>query len=258
MRYSALARGKRIRPLLVYASADALGLEIEALDGVACSIELIHAYSLIHDDLPAMDDDTLRRGLPTCHVQFDEATAILAGDALQALAFEILSRSMHRQPEVGIRLMSQLALACGSTGMAGGQVLDLNAAGKKITVEELEQIHRLKTGCLIELAVLAPAEIAQADAAVHGALQSYGSCIGLGFQVRDDILDVVGNAAETGKNSQTDAKLDKPTYPALVGLENSRSRADALRDEALRSLEILAGDVSTLTWLAHHIVSRDR
>jgi geranylgeranyl pyrophosphate synthase len=257
MRYSALAGGKRFRPVLVYASGKALGLELEQLDPLACAIELIHTYSLIHDDLPAMDDDNLRRGQPTCHRAYDEATAILAGDALQALAFEILASSTPAQAATNLSLVRELASACGSTGMAGGQALDLAAVGNSISLPEMETMHRLKTGALIRLAVTAPCQIAGANDDTSNTFSYFGECIGLAFQVHDDILDVTGDSALTGKSTQADAALNKPTFPSILGLEESQRRAIALRDEAISSLEGFHGDTSTLIWLADYVVSRD-
>ncbi len=257
MRYSALAGGKRFRPVLVYASGKALGLELEQLDPLACAIELIHTYSLIHDDLPAMDDDNLRRGQPTCHRAYDEATAILAGDALQALAFEILASAIPAQAATNLSLVRELASACGSTGMAGGQALDLGAVGNSISLPELETMHRLKTGALIRLAVTAPCHIADANDDTSNTFSDFGECLGLAFQVRDDILDVTGDSALTGKSTQADAALNKPTFPSILGLEESQRRAFALRDQAISSLEGFHGDTSTLIWLADYVVSRD-
>ncbi len=257
MRYSALAGGKRFRPVLVYASGKALGLKIDRLDPLACAIELIHTYSLIHDDLPAMDDDDLRRGQPTCHRAFDEASAILAGDALQALAFEILASTAPAQAETNLRLIKELARACGSAGMAGGQALDLGAVGNSISLPELETMHRLKTGALIQLAVTAPCLMADANADTISSLSDFGACIGLAFQVHDDILDVIGDSTLTGKSSQADTALNKPTFPSILGLDESHRRAIELRDQAISSLEDFYGDTSMLIWLADYVVSRD-
>jgi farnesyl diphosphate synthase len=257
MRYSALAGGKRFRPVLVYASGKALGLKMDRLDPLACAIELIHTYSLIHDDLPAMDDDDLRRGQPTCHRAFDEATAILAGDALQALAFEILASAIPAQAAINLRLIRKLASACGSTGMAGGQALDLGAVGNSISLPELETMHRLKTGALIQLAVTAPCHMAGANDDTSNRFSDFGECLGLAFQIHDDILDVTGDSALTGKSTRADAALNKPTFPSILGLEESHRRAIALRDEAISSLEGFHGDASTLIWLADYVVSRD-
>lgn len=258
MRYSSLSGGKRIRPMLVYASGQVLGLTPEKLTAIACSVELIHAYSLIHDDLPAMDDDDLRRGRATCHIEFDEATAILAGDALQALAFQTLADALADQPEVAIRLVSELAVACGSGGMAGGQMLDLLACGKTPDISQLEHIHLLKTGALIRVCVVAPGIVAGSNGTVLRSLDHFGYCVGLGFQIQDDILDVTGNPENLGKSINADAEHNKPTFPALIGLVASRARADELRDAALVALDTLDGDVSILAWLADYMINRDR
>jgi geranylgeranyl pyrophosphate synthase len=258
MRYSALAGGKRFRPVLVYATGQALGLSEPALHPLAAAIEVIHAYSLIHDDLPAMDDDDLRRGRPTCHKAFDEATAILAGDALQALAFEVLARELPAGRRSSLEIIRLVADACGSTGMAGGQALDLGAVGKNIGVEALETMHRLKTGALIRAAVVAPCILADASEDVLEHMSAYGECTGLAFQVHDDILDITGDSELTGKNTLADLALDKPTFPSILGLEKSRVRALELRDRAIEHLEHVPGDTSTLAWLADYVIRRDR
>jgi farnesyl diphosphate synthase len=258
MRYSALAGGKRFRPVLIYASGRALGLDRDQLDPVACAIELIHAYSLIHDDLPAMDDDDLRRGMPTCHRAYDEATAILAGDALQALAFEILAAELPQDSDCGLRLIRLVATACGSTGMAGGQALDLSAVGTTIDLSQLETMHRLKTGALIHAAVVSPCILSGLQTGDYERFSVYGQCIGLAFQIHDDILDVTGDSRVIGKCTQADAALDKPTFPSIMGLDASRSAALNLRDEALEALETIAGDTSAMAWLADYVISRDR
>ena len=259
MAYSALGGGKRMRPLLVYGSGQALGIEAEQLDGIACAIEIIHAYSLIHDDLPAMDDDDLRRGRATCHRAFDEATAILAGDALQALAFEILSGdsrlSVH--PERQLQIINSVASACGSSGMAGGQILDLSAIGQVLSLEDLEIMHKQKTGALIKVSTTAPAMFAAADPELFARLERFGEFVGLAFQIHDDVLDVTGNCLTTGKSTQKDAALDKPTFPAVIGLEASRQQAANLRDRALQELAGFHGDCSALSWLAGYAVGRD-
>jgi farnesyl diphosphate synthase len=257
MRYSSLSGGKRIRPMLVYASGQALKLTPEKLDEIACAIELIHAYSLIHDDLPAMDDDDLRRGRPTCHIEFNEATAILAGDALQALAFQTLAAATPDSPETAIKLIGRLSIACGSNGMAGGQMLDLAATGKTLKVNQLEHVHLLKTGALIRFSVTAPALAADSSPEILQTLDRFGYCVGLGFQIRDDILDVTGEIAEIGKTTNADADRNKPTYPSLIGLDASHQRAEELRDEALGCLEEIHGNTRTLAWLADYMISRN-
>ena len=259
MDYSVLAGGKRMRPLLVYGTCDALNVDYRQLDSVACAIEIIHTYSLIHDDLPAMDDDDLRRGRPTCHRAFDEATAILAGDALQALAFEILADDMNlkEQPSRQLKIIRDIASACGGSGMAGGQVLDLAAVGDSLSLLQLTNMHRLKTGALIKVCATAPAYFAGADSELTGKLETFGDCVGLAFQIHDDILDVTGTAEKTGKSTQKDAGLEKSTFPGLLGLDASRRQAHQLRDQALTELDGLPGDCSALSWLAIFAVDRD-
>lgn len=260
MRYSATPGGKRIRPLFVYASGRALGLEEKDLDSIAVAIELIHTYSLIHDDLPSMDDDDLRRGQASCHRKFDEATAILAGDALQALAFEILATEpgLCYNPVQQLAIILGLARACGAGGMAGGQVLDLASLGKQISQAKLEQIHSFKTGELFQFSTVAPALLASAPQQQNEALSNFGRLTGLAFQVFDDVLDVTGNSDVTGKPSQADAARSKPAFPAIIGVENSLSRAQQLRDQALAELKHLPGETDTLEWLAAYAVDRDR
>lgn len=257
MRYSALAGGKRIRPVLVYATGKTLGLEAEQLDPIAAAIECIHAYSLIHDDLPAMDDDELRRGRPTCHRAFDEATAILAGDALQALAFEILARGLPANRS-SLAVINEIARACGSGGMAGGQALDLDAVGRQLDEASLKKMHGLKTGALIRASITGPCLLAGVNEQTLSHLARYGDCIGLAFQVHDDILDVTGNSTLIGKSTQADAALGKPTFVSVLGLEESRRQAGELRDRAIDSLQNVPGDTAALAWLANYVVSRDR
>jgi geranylgeranyl pyrophosphate synthase len=238
-RYGALGPGKRIRPALVYATAETLGVPLARVDGAACAVELIHAYSLVHDDLPAMDDDDLRRGRPTCHRAFDEATAILAGDSLQVLAFGILARHPGGPDDAAARvqLIATLADASGTAGMAGGQALDLAAEGRILSVAELEQIHALKTGALIRASVMMAAQSASAlDDAGRAALEQFAAAIGLAFQVQDDILDVAGDEALLGKPVGSDQARGLPTYPALVGLEAARQRVQLLHAEAAEAL----------------------
>ena len=260
MHYSATAGGKRIRPLFVYAAGRALGLDPYSLDAVAVAIELIHTYSLIHDDLPSMDDDDLRRGQPSCHRKFDEATAILAGDALQALAFEIMAidPGLCETPRQQNSIALGLAQACGASGMAGGQVLDLASLGQEITQAELEKIHAFKTGALIQISTVAPAILASATDEQKDALANFGKLTGLAFQVFDDLLDVTGNSAKTGKPSHADAARSKPAFPATIGVEKSIERAHELRDQALAELKHLPGETDTLEWLAAYAVDRDR
>jgi len=257
MRYSVLGGGKRLRPILVYATGKSLGLAPEQLDPIAAAIECIHAYSLIHDDLPAMDDDDLRRGRPTCHRAFDEATAILAGDALQALAFEILASELTGSAN-GLAVINEIARACGSMGMAGGQALDLQAVGCQLDESALSRMHGLKTGALIRASITAPCLLAGTGSKIRSHLSDFGACIGLAFQVHDDILDVTGDSELTGKKTLADAALDKPTFVSVIGLQNAHSRALELRDRALTVLTQVPGDTDLLAWLAGYVVSRDR
>lgn len=259
MRHAALGPGKRVRPVLAYAGGLALGIEPQRLDGPACALELIHAYSLVHDDLPAMDDDDLRRGRPTCHKAFDEATAILAGDALQTLAFHVLShdQGMAVDADARLRMVGLLAQASGSRGMAGGQALDLDAVGEELNIIELEHIHILKTGALIRASLGIAGLMAGAqDQDRVRRLDRYAKCIGLAFQVQDDILDVTGDTATLGKTQGKDQRQDKATYPALLGLSGAREKAQSLCQEALAALEGLDQGADPLRWLACYIVGR--
>jgi farnesyl diphosphate synthase len=258
MRYAVLGGGKRLRPLLVYAAAQALGVDGPQLDAAACAVELIHAYSLVHDDLPAMDDDALRRGRPTCHVVFGEAMAILAGDALQALAFEILADDTARQtrPETGMAMLRALGRACGAEGMAGGQALDLAAVGEPLTLAQLEHMHACKTGALIRASVQLGALAAGGDADVLLALDEYASAVGLAFQVRDDILDVEGESSVIGKTAGKDAAAGKPTFPSIIGLDASRARLAELTDTALAAIAPLGTRGTLLQELARYAADR--
>ncbi len=258
MRYAVLGGGKRLRPMLVYAAAHALGETGAQLDAAACAVELIHAYSLVHDDLPAMDDDALRRGRPTCHVVFGEAMAILAGDALQALAFEILADDSARQTDTptGMAMLRTLSRACGAEGMAGGQALDLAAVGHQLTLAELEHMHACKTGALIRASVQLGALVSGADAGTLQALDRYAHAVGLAFQVRDDILDVEGESAVIGKTAGKDAAADKPTFPSIIGLDASRTRLAELTDDALAAIASLDERASLLIELAHYAAHR--
>lgn len=236
MRYAVLGGGKRMRPLLVYAAGLALGAPLNRLDPAAAAVEIIHAYSLVHDDLPAMDDDALRRGQPTCHIAFGEATAILAGDALQALAFEVLSEApaLDVEPAIRLDMLRALAAACGSQGMAGGQALDLASVGHVLDPAALERMHVHKTGALIRASVRLGALAAGCrEAAVLETIDRYGHCVGLAFQIRDDILDVEGSTDQLGKTAGKDQAHAKPTYPAILGMQASRDRLAAMTDEAL-------------------------
>lgn len=260
MRHATLGGGgKRVRPVLVYAAGRALGIDPELLDIQACAVELIHTYSLVHDDLPAMDNDDLRRGIPTCHRAFDEATAILAGDALQSLAFKLLSHapSLPFSAETRLEMIASLAVASGSRGMAGGQALDLAAVGEELSLAQLENMHIHKTGALIRASVrLGTLAATDADPAQIQALDHYAKCIGLAFQVRDDILDVEGDTATLGKTQGKDRAGQKPTYPSLLGLTASREMALRLCQEALDSLELLDENADHLRSLANYIVDR--
>jgi geranylgeranyl pyrophosphate synthase len=259
MRYSALGAGKRLRPTLVYLTGESLGAPLERLDAPAAAVELIHVYSLVHDDLPAMDDDDLRRGRPTCHRAFDEATAILVGDALQALAFAVLANdSMPDTPgAIRLEMIRVLARATGTAGMAGGQAVDLAAVGRTLSVGAIEDMHRRKTGALIECSVVLGALAAGVGAGAQlTALQRFGTEIGLAFQIQDDILDVEGDPQLLGKSTGADAAHRKPTYPSTAGLAASRERAAQLRDLAIAALEPLGERARPLTELAHYVVSR--
>ncbi len=259
MRYAALSGGKRIRPILTYASGQAVGIERKRLDGPACAVELIHSYSLVHDDLPAMDDDDLRRGQPTCHRAFDEATAILAGDALQTLAFYVLSKDggMQAGQTERLRMIEQLACASGSRGMVGGQALDLQAVGKELDLVELENMHIHKTGALIRASVcLGTLLDPDADPETLRRLDRYAKCIGLAFQIRDDVLDVEGETATLGKTQGKDQALNKPTYPGLLGLSEAREKAEALSAEAIECLGVLGSEAEPLRALAAFIIGR--
>ena len=264
MHYGALLGGKRLRPFLVYATGQMFGVSIATLDAPAAAVECIHAYSLMHDDLPAMDDDDLRRGQPTCHIKFGEASAILAGDALQTLAFSILSDAPMNEVSDRDRLamLSELASASGAAGMCGGQALDLEAEGQQVNLEMLERIHRHKTGALIRAAVrLGALSAGEQGRQALPLLDKYAESIGLAFQVQDDILDVVGDTATLGKRQGADQQLGKSTYPALLGLEQARTKASDLIAEARQSLEQLAAqslDTTALEALANYIILRDK
>jgi len=258
MRYSVLGGGKRLRPLLVYITGEALGADPSDLDAPAAAVELIHAYSLIHDDLPAMDDDDLRRGRPTCHKAFDEGTAILAGDALQALAFGVLAGQANGLADTTrVRMLTVLAGAIGLAGMAGGQAIDLEAAGRAGDPAHVELMHRRKTGALIRASVELGALAAPAKSeATHAALRLYGGEIGLAFQIQDDILDVTGDTAVLGKRAGADAARGKPNYPSVFGLQRARELALAHRDRALAALAGLGAAAGPLRSLAYYVVDR--
>ena len=259
IRYSVIGGGKRIRPAMVYAAGEAMGVSTDLLDIPACAVEMIHAYSLIHDDLPAMDDDDLRRGRPTCHKAFDEATAMLAGDALQALAYEILAKDDHEEltPEHRIAMLSLLTEASGAHGMAGGQAVDLASVGKQLTLQQLEHMHQLKTGALIRASILlggmCKQDISEDELRM---LSDYAHCIGLSFQIQDDILDVIGDTETLGKPQGSDQEQKKPTFPAILGLEESRQRAIQQHELALKILEPLDEKADSLRQLSAYIVER--
>jgi farnesyl diphosphate synthase len=259
MRYATFNGGKRIRPLLVYATGAALQVNSKWLDAPAAAVELIHAYSLVHDDLPAMDNDDLRRGKPTCHIQYDEATAVLVGDALQTLAFKTLTKYPHSDIPAPkkVEMLNCLAVASGSRGMAGGQALDLDAIGKQLNLAELENMHIHKTGALIRASVQLSSILATPeDETKLKGLDHYAKCIGLAFQVQDDILDVEGSTAELGKTQGKDEANHKPTYPSLLGLSGAKRMATRLHQEALDSLVKFDNKADPLRWLADYIVQR--
>ncbi|HET6435039.1 MAG TPA: farnesyl diphosphate synthase [Xanthomonadaceae bacterium] len=259
MRHAVLGGGKRMRPLLVYATGCAFGADEEALDAPAAAVELIHAYSLVHDDLPAMDDDALRRGRPTVHVAFDEATAILAGDALQALAFEAIARAPLSAAQ-RVAMLAELAAAAGARGMCGGQALDIDATGNAsaLDVAALQRLHALKTGALLRAAVRLGAIGAGVDAPTRDALDRYADALGLAFQVRDDLLDVEGDSATLGKTAGKDAAQAKATFPALLGLDASRARLRELADAMHAALAPFGDRTAVLAALARQVVERDR
>ncbi|AWM94529.1 (2E,6E)-farnesyl diphosphate synthase [Pseudomonas sp. 31-12] len=264
MRYSVMNGGKRVRPLLAYAACEALGGKAEQANGAACAVELIHAYSLVHDDLPAMDDDDLRRGQPTTHKKFDEACAILAGDGLQSLAFSALldprlsnSDAALTSDHLRLQMVSALALAAGPAGMVGGQAIDLGSVGLKLDQKALETMHRHKTGALIEVSVkLGALASGRAEKDELKSLQTYAQAIGLAFQVQDDILDVESDTETLGKRQGADIARDKPTYPALLGLDAAKAYALELRDQALHALRPFDAAAEPLRDLARYIVER--
>ncbi|MDG1750441.1 MAG: (2E,6E)-farnesyl diphosphate synthase [Thalassotalea sp.] len=259
MRYGLLIGGKRMRPYLAYITGESLSVDENDIDGIAAALECIHAYSLLHDDLPAMDDDDLRRGKPTCHIAFDEATAILAGDSLQTLAFDILANHQF-SPNVAskrINLIQLLVKASGYQGMCGGQALDLSATNNAITLEELEKLHALKTGALLEASVLMAAECShEITQQEKHQLSSYAKLIGLAYQVRDDIIDITSSEEELGKPAGSDVQANKSTYPALLGLQGAQQKADNLYQQALQALSHLPYNTQNLSEFATFIISR--
>jgi geranylgeranyl pyrophosphate synthase len=259
LRYSVLGGGKRVRPALVYATAAALAVPESSVDGAACAVELIHAYSLVHDDLPAMDDDDLRRGRPTCHKAFDEATAILVGDALQVLAFETLASGpgLPADARVRLKLVNLLAIASGTGGMAGGQALDLAAMGRQLSLAEVEDMHQRKTGALIHACVLMAAACAmELSETTLRALERYSRAIGLAFQIQDDLLDVEGDISVIGKTPGADQALNKPTYPSVAGIEAARTRMHDLHAQALHALQVSGLRAAPLASMSDWLVLR--
>ena len=260
MRYTVFNGGKRIRPFLVYATGHALGIPMIALDGAACAVELIHAYSLVHDDLPAMDDDDLRRGQPTCHIAYDEATAILVGDALQTLAFQVVIRDpkLSGSTQSKLKILDTLASASGSLGMVGGQAIDLEAVGKTLSIEDLENMHLHKTGALIRCSICIPAlATPNLNPRTFENLDRYAQCIGLSFQIQDDILDEESNTETLGKTQGKDRDHDKPTYPLLLGIDGAKQKAQDLNAQALDALSQFGNEANLLRELSKYIIERE-
>ncbi len=259
MRYSVLGGGKRVRPILLLATARALGLSEEQVEAAACALELVHVYSLVHDDMPAMDDDDLRRGRPTCHKAYDEATALLVGDALQSLAFELLAHdpALPADPAVRVHLVGLLADAIGSLGMAGGQAIDLESEGAKLGIEEVERMHSLKTGALIRASVMMGAACRSGlDEAAERALAGFAGPIGLAFQIQDDLLDVLGDTATLGKAAGADRAHEKSTHPSIIGIPASQERVRRLHQQALESLAPFGGNADALRAVTEWLLAR--
>ena len=259
MRYSVLGGGKRVRPMLLFATARTLGLAEDEVEAAACAVELVHAYSLVHDDLPAMDDDDLRRGRPTCHKAYDEATAVLVGDALQPLAFQLLARdpALPAAPGIRLRLIGLLAEASGTFGMAGGQAIDLAAQGRRLDILDVEEMHARKTGALIRASVLLAAACAPSlEPRLYEAMGSFATQIGLAFQIQDDLLDVIGDAATLGKPTHADREHAKATHPAIIGIEASQERVSRLYAQALGALAPFGRRAQPLRLLADWLLSR--
>jgi geranylgeranyl pyrophosphate synthase len=259
MRYSVLGGGKRIRPALLFATARTLGLTEEQVEAAACAIELIHVYSLVHDDLPAMDDDDLRRGRPTCHKAYDEATAILVGDALQPLAFQLLVRDkmLPAAPGIRLRLIDILSEASGTYGMAGGQAIDLEVQGRRLDIAQVEDMHSRKTGAVIRASVsMAAACVADLAPAHEAALMRFAAAIGLAFQIQDDLLDVIGDVSTLGKATGADREHAKPTHPAVIGIAASQERVHLLHTQAVDALVPFGARAAPLRSLAHWLLSR--
>lgn len=256
--YSVFAGGKRLRPVLAYAAAQACGSDIEVADQAACAVEFMHAYSLIHDDLPAMDDDDLRRGKPTCHIVFGEDVAILAGDALQALAFQVLSESDHPEPRQRIRMIQILSRASGHQGMVAGQAYDLASEGQERSLEQLEAMHSLKTGALIRASVrLGALSVDGVTDQQLDQLDQYAQQIGLAFQIKDDILDIEADTETLGKPQGADLEKQKATYPALLGLEGAKQKMMECYQRAIGALELFGEDAQYLRLLAQHFIERE-
>ena len=259
MRYSVLGGGKRVRPILLFATAHTLGLSEERVEAAACALELVHVYSLVHDDMPAMDDDDLRRGRPTCHKAYDEATALLVGDALQSLAFQLLARdpALPEDPAVRVRLVGLLAEAIGSCGMAGGQAIDLESEGVRLGIEQVEQMHSLKTGALIRASVMMGAACAPGlEAPAERALAGFAAPIGLAFQIQDDLLDELGDTATLGKAAGADREHGKSTHPSILGIPASQERVRRLHQQALESLEPFGGNADALRAVTEWLLAR--
>jgi geranylgeranyl pyrophosphate synthase len=259
MRYSVLGGGKRIRPALLFATARTLGLSEDEVEAAACAIELVHVYSLVHDDLPAMDNDDLRRGRPTCHKAFDEATALLVGDALQPLAFQLLASdpALPESPAIRLRLIDVLAQAIGTFGMAGGQAIDLAVQGKRLDIGQVEDMHARKTGAVIRASVLMAAEcVPPLDANLYAALTRYASALGLAFQIQDDLLDVTGDVSTLGKATGADSERSKPTHPAIIGIQASQQRVRLLHNQAIHALVPFGDKAESMRSLAHWLLSR--
>ena len=259
MRYSVLGGGKRVRPALLFATARTLGLTEDQVEAAACAVELIHVYSLVHDDLPAMDDDDLRRGRLTCHKAYDEATAILVGDALQPLAFHVLARdpALPAAPAIRLRLIDLLCEAAGTMGMAGGQAIDLEVQGKQLEIAQVEDMHARKTGAVIRVSVLMAAECAPELPALHyAALARFAAAIGLAFQIQDDLLDMTGDVSTLGKATGADRVHAKPTHPTVIGIAASQARMELLHAQALDALVPFGERAAPLRALAHWLLSR--
>jgi len=259
MRYSVLGGGKRVRPALLFATARTLGLTEHEVEGAACAVELVHVYSLVHDDLPAMDDDDLRRGRPTCHKAYDEATAILVGDALQPLAFQMLARdpALPAGPAIRLRLIDLLAEASGTFGMAGGQAIDLAVQGTQLDIEQVQDMHARKTGALIRVSVLmAAACVASLEGHLYAALDRFATAIGQAFQIQDDLLDVIGDASILGKATGADRERAKPTYPAVIGVAASQAHVRLLHSQALDTLAAFGNRAALLRSMADWLLSR--